>query len=194
MEEIEVKFLTIDPQKMQEKLVAIGAKKVFEKTYRRRVFDYPDLRMHKDGAWLRLRDEGEKITLSYKHRLGQKSHDGTTNDESMEEVEIIVNDFEKTGLLLEKVGLKEKFYEENRRIRYLLDKIEFDIDTWPLLEPYLEIEAPSWEEVDRAISLLGLNPTDKKIFSTFQIYQLKGINEHDYQILTFEKVVKKEGH
>lgn len=194
MEEIEVKFLTIDPQKMQEKLEAIGAKKVFAKTYRRRVFDYPDLRLDKDGAWLRLWDEGDKVTLSYKHRLGQKTHDGTVNDQSMEEIEVTVSDFEKAGLILERIGLKEKFYEENRRIRYVLDQIEFDLDTWPLLEPYLEIEAPSWEEIDRATKLLGLNPADRKIFSTYQIYQLKGIEENDYQILTFEKVVKKEGY
>lgn len=194
MEEIEVKFLTIDPKAMQEKLVAIGAKKVFEKTYRRRVFDYPDLRMDKDGAWLRLRDEGDKVTLNYKHRLGIKTHDGTENDESMEEVEVLVNDFEKTALLMQKIGFMEKHYVENRRIRYVLNEIEFDIDTYPLLDPYLEIEAPTWEEIDRAIMLLGLNPKERRIFSTYQIYQLKGIDGNDYQILTFGKVVKKEGH
>ncbi len=193
MEEIEVKFLTIDPQKMQEKLVAIGAKKVFEKTYRRRVFDYPDLRLHKDGAWLRLRDEGEKITLSYKHRLGQKTHDGTANDESMVVIEVSVDDFEKTALLLQKIGFAEKHYIENRRVRYVLGEVEFDIDTYPRLDPYLEIEAPTWEEVDRAIELLGLNPQERKIFSTYQIYKLKGIDLNDYQILTFEQVAKKEG-
>jgi len=39
--------------------------------------------------------------------------------------------------------------------------------------------------------LLKLDPKDKKIFSTYQVYQLKGIDENDYQILTFEKTVKK---
>jgi len=39
--------------------------------------------------------------------------------------------------------------------------------------------------------LLGLNPKDKKIFATFQVYQLEGINELDYDVITFEKVVKK---
>jgi len=167
MEEIEVKFLNVDPVKMEAKLQEIGAKKVFDKIYRRKVFDYPDLRLDKDGSWLRLRDEGDRVTLSYKHRLGQKTHDGTINDESMEEVEVVVSDFEKAGKLFEKIGLKEKFYEENRRIRYVLEGIEFDIDTWPLLEPYLEIEASSWVEIDRATKLLGLNPADRKIFSTY---------------------------
>jgi len=159
--------------------------------YRRRVFDYPDLRLDKSGAWVRLRDEGDKITLVFKQRVGIKGHNGKTNDETMEEIEVTVSDFEKTAAILRQIGLTEKFYEENRRIRYVLDEIEFDIDFWPQLEPYLEIEASSWNKIEKAINLLGLNPTDKKIFSTHQIYQLNGINENDYQEITFEKMVKK---
>lgn len=191
MEEIEVKFLNIDPLKIENKLKEIGAKKVFEKIYRRKVFDYPDLRFDKRGAWIRLRDEGDKITLTFKQRIGVKTHDGTINDKSMEETQIEVNDFEKTAKFLTKIGFIEKFLEENKRIRYQLDDIEFDIDFWPQLEPYLEIEAPSWGKVDEAIKLLGLNPEDKKIFSTYQIYQLKGIDENDYQEITFKRMVKK---
>ncbi len=191
MEEVEVKFLNINPQEIEEKLKEIGAKKVFEKMYRRRVFDYPDLRLDKSGAWVRLRDEGDKITLVFKQRVGIKGHNGKTNDETMEEIEVTVSDFEKTAAILRQIGLTEKFYEENRRIRYVLDEIEFDIDFWPQLEPYLEIEASSWNKIEKAINLLGLNPTDKKIFSTHQIYQLNGINENDYQEITFEKMVKK---
>ena len=191
MEEIEVKFLNIDPVLIEEKLVDLGAEKTFEKIYRRRVFDHPDLRLNNRGAFVRLRDEGDKITLTFKQRLGVKTHDGKTNDKGMEEIEVNVSDFEKTAVLLKKIGLEEKFYEENRRIRYQLGDIEFDIDFWPLLEPYLEIEAPSWGKIDEAIKLLRLDPKDKKIFSTYQVYQLKGINENDYQILTLEKIVKK---
>ena len=193
MEEIEVKFLAIDPVEIQKKLRGIGAKKVFDKIYRRRVFDYPDLRLNNQGAWIRIRDEGDKVTFSFKQRLGIKSDDGSSNDSSMEEVEIIVNDFEKTAKLLEKIGLKQKFYEENRRIRYVLKDIEFDIDFWPGLEPYLEIETNSWKKIDQAINQLKLNPQDKKIFSTYQIYQQKGIDENDFSQITFEKMVKKNG-
>mgnify|MGYP001566398982 CR=1 FL=1 len=190
-EEIEVKFLNINPEEIEKKLKAIGATRVFEKLYKRRVFDYPDLRLNSRGAWIRLRDEQDKTFLSFKQRLGIKTRDGKTNDEGMEEVEVEVSDFEKTAELLRKIGLKEKFYEENRRIRYQLDSIEFDIDFWPGLEPYLEIEAASWMKIEEAIKLLGLNPEDKKIFSTYQIYQLKGIDENDYQKITFEKMIKK---
>jgi len=191
MEEIEVKFLNIDPVSIENKLATIGAKRIFERLYKRRVFDYPDLSLHKKGAWVRLRDEGEKITLTYKERIGMKTFDGKTNDDSMEEVEINVSDFNKTAELLNKIGFDEKFYQENRRIRYQLDDIEFDIDFWPQLDPYLEIEAPSWEKIDEAIKLLGLNPEDKRIFSTTQIYKLKGIEDIDYKEMTFNGLIKR---
>ena len=191
MEEIEVKFLNIDPEAIQKKLAEIGAKKVGEYFYRRRVFDYPDWRLNTKGAWLRLRDEGEKITLTFKQRLGIEAHDGSANDGGMQEVEIIVSDFDRTAELLLALGFVEKFYQENTRVRWIKDNIEFDLDTWPGLNPYLEIETKSWEEVDHAIQLLGLNPADKKVFSTNQIYQLNGIDELSYKRIAFDGFVKR---
>ena len=191
MEEIEVKFLNINPKLIEKKLKDIGAKKIFEKLYRRRVFDYPDLRLDYQGAWVRLRDEGDKKTLTFKQRIGIKTHDGKTSDKTMEEVEVEISDLEKTAEILSKIGLREKHYVENRRIRYQLGNIEFDIDSFPKLEPYLEIEASSWQEIDKAIKLLGLNPKNKKIFSTYQVYRLKGINVNDYKEVTFKKMIKK---
>jgi adenylate cyclase class 2 len=193
MEEKEVKFLGIDPKRIQEKLMKLGAKKLFDRLYRRRVFDYPDLRLDKQGAWVRVRDEGDKVTLTFKQRLGVRGHDGVTNDESMEEVEVEVSDFDKTAEILRRIGLKEKHYIENRRIRYLFfGGVEFDLDFWPMIPPYLEIEAKSWGKIDEVIVKLGLDPRDKKIFSTYQVYALYGIDENQYQTITFEKQVKKQ--
>jgi adenylate cyclase, class 2 len=192
MEEIEVKFLDIDPVAIEQKLKSVGAKKVFDRIFKSRVFDYPDLRLNTAKAWIRLRDEGEKITLSFKQRLvTKKEDDGTNNDTGMIEHEVIVNDFDKTSSIFLSAGFIQKFYEEKRRIRYMLNDIEFDIDFVPLLKPYLEIESDSWDKIDQAIEILGLDPKDKKIFSTFQIYQLEGINQLDYSELTLDKVIKR---
>ena len=190
-EECEVKFLDIDPDALQEKLVVIGATKTGEYFYRRRVFDYPDLRLNSQGAWLRLCDEGDRVTMTFKQRIGIKSHDGTQSDDSMEEIEVEVSNFERTALLLEKLGFIEKFYQENKRIRWTKENVEFDIDTWPQLKPYLEIEAPTWQEVDGAIQNLGLSPDDKKVFSTNQIYKLNGIDEIDYKRIAFDGFIKR---
>ena len=189
MEEIEVKFLNVDKEQLEAKLLAIGAHKEGNYFYRRSVFDYPDLRLDNDGAWVRLRDEGGKTMLAFKQRLGMQGNSG--NDEGMYERETEVGDFDATADILRKIGLTDKFYFENKRTRYILGDTEFDIDEWPLLAPYLEIEAPSWEDIDKAIALLGFNKDDAKKFTTTQMYALEGIDDKDYQIMTFEKQVKK---
>jgi len=194
MEEFEVKFLNIDKEEMEQKLKGVGAEKSGEYFYRRRIFDYPDFRLDKKGSWLRLRDEGERITLSFKQRLGVIKHDGSTQDTGMEEIEVIVSDFEKTADLLLHLGFIEKHYAENKRTRYIKDGVEFDIDTFPKLQPYLEIEASSWEKVNEAIKLLNLREEDKKIFSTNQIYSLQGIEVFDYVRIAFDGLVKRNNN
>ena len=191
MQEIEVKFLDIDQKKMELRLKKIGAKKIFDRVFRSKAFDYPDLKLTNDSSWVRIRDEGDNITMAFKKRLGAKTADGSQNDEGMLEHEIIVNDFESATNILLSVGLIEYFFEEKRRIRYMLDDIEFDIDICPALNPYLEIESNSWEKIAKAIELLGLNPDDKKIFSTTQIYKLSGIDMFDYKQFTFAGLIKK---
>ena len=190
MEEKEVKFLNINPTLIQKKLKKIGAKFCFDLIYKRKVFDYPDLRLDKNGAWVRVREEGDKIKMSFKRRIGMG--DGrATNDKGMEEIEIEVDDFNKAAKILLNIGLIEKHYTENRRIRYKLNNIEFDIDFWPKLKPFLEIEAPSWKKIDSVILLLGLNPKDRKIFSTYQVYKMNRIDCNDYKKMTFKKWQKR---
>lgn len=190
MEEIEVKFLDIDVKDIEKRLKKIGAKKVFDRIFKSRVFDYPDLRLNGEAAWIRLRDEGDKITLSFKKRVGTK--DLGENDDGMIEHEIIVSDFEATSQIFFSAGFIQKFYEEKRRIRYMYKKIEFDIDFVPALKPYLEIEANTWGDIDKVIGVMGLDPKDKKIFSTFQIYKLNGIDMLDYSEMTLERLVKRK--
>ncbi len=188
MEEIEVKFLDINKQEIENKLVNLGAEKVLDILYRRRVFDYSDLRLSEDNSWLRLRDEGDKVTLTYKKRFGTGEK---FKDEGMYEKEIVVSDFEKTADILNAIGMVEKFYEENKRVKYLLDDVEFCLDEWPLIPIYLEIEGKDWDTTKEAVEKIGLD-WDKHIkCSTMQIYKHYGINENDYSILTFEKQVKK---
>jgi len=198
MEEYEVKFLDINPDEIEKKLVEIGAVKQFDRLYRVKVLDYPDLRLNERAAWVRLRDEGDKITLTYKQRIGAKMDNGKldksgrTNDDGMTEIEVIVDDFEKSAQIFYAIGMTDKFIEEKRRIRYILDDIEFDIDYMPGLKPFLEIESTSMAEVGKGIELLGLDPADQKIFSAFQIYALDGINMLDYSAFTFDGLKKRE--
>src|SRR3989338_11672972 len=108
MEEFEIKFLEVDVPELEKKLLSIGAEKVGEYDYKRTIFDYPDLRMNKREACLKLRTDGKETTLTYKERLGVKSNDTSLPDEGMKEIEIAVDDYQKTYDLLISIGLIEK--------------------------------------------------------------------------------------
>ena len=192
MVEHEVKFLDIDPEEIEQKLKDLGADFVAEFNYRQRVYDYPDLRLAKEKiAWLRLRTDGTETTLSYKQRLGVKDDGKIGTDDGMEEIEVVVSDFAETCNILESIGLVAKFYQEKRRRRYTKDGIEFDIDFWPLIPPYIEIEAESWEEVAKGVNMLGLDENDQQKCSAGQVYEHYGYDDHDFAYLAFDRQEKK---
>jgi hypothetical protein len=87
----------------------------------------------------------------------------------------------------------EKFSQEKKRITWKKGSVTFDIDTWPRLNTYLEIEGENWTDVDATVLELGFDLKDKVICSATQIYELNGINDKDYIIMNFDKWVKRDG-
>lgn len=190
-EEIEVVFLEVDKDKIEKQLLDIGAKKVKDIFYRHSSFDYSDYRLDKDNSWIRLRDEDGQIVLAYKKRLGVTSQDGSTNDLGMEEIEVTVDSYENTKIFLGKIGLIEKHEAEKKRTRWQKGTTVFDIDTWPEIPTFLEIEAESWEDIDETTLQLGFDPKDRKICSANQIYKMYGMDVNDYQKISFSGLAKK---
>lgn len=190
-EEIEVVFLDINKEEVEKKLKFIGAEKTKDIFYRHVAFDYPDYRLDKDNSWIRLRDNGETIILAFKKRLGVTSQDGSTNDKGMEEIEVTVDSYEETKLFLKKIGFIEKHEAEKKRVRWQKGSITFDVDTWPAIPTFIEIEAENWEDIDKATKLLGFNSNERKICSVNQIYRLYDMNVDDYQKISFDGMIKK---
>jgi len=161
--EIEAKFTSINIIELIGKLEQIGAVKVYdERMFRRCVYNLP---IDKPGAWGRIRDEGDKITMTYKCVTAE-------HIDSVEEVEIIINDFDKGRAFLSSIGLIEKAYQESKRMRYVLKDpdVEFDIDTWPALDPWLEVEAESEELVREYAEKLGFDWNTARFGSADFIY------------------------
>lgn len=149
--EYEARILEIDKDKLIKRLRDLNARFVGEFNQKRYVYN---IIPKADGKWLRLRTNGKKTTLTYKS-VEKNSIDGT------KELEIEVDNFENTNSLLELAGIKNKGYQENNRVQYVLDDVEIDIDTWPMIPTYVEIEGKSEESVLNIIKKLGIN--DKKI-------------------------------
>ena len=137
--EIEAKFLDIDADLLREKPKSLKARLVNdERTMKRKIFDFEDGRLQKISAWVRVRDEGNKVTLSYK-QLIDRSLQGT------KEVNVTVTDFEDTCNFLESIGMKQKSYQVTKRESWLLDDVEIEIDTWPWIPQFVELEGKSEE-------------------------------------------------
>ncbi len=149
--EFEAKFLDIHSDSLRTKLKEAGAKLIYpERMMRRKIFDYFDRRLEKIGGWIRVRDEGDKITLAYK-RLLDRSLEGT------KEIAVAVDSFDGICDLLLAVGLDNKSYQETRREKWELDDVEITIDTWPWIPTFAEIEAKNEEELKRVVEKIGLN-------------------------------------
>lgn len=171
--EIECRILEIDPEEIQQRLLKIGAEKITERSMRRYVYDMiPKV----EGTWVRLRDNGEKTTLTIKEIKNDKI-DGT------QEIEIDVGDFEKTNTILNKLKYNHKAYQENKRISYKFKNVEIEIDFWPKIPPYIEFEAKSVEEIEEVVNLLGFKMSDTTTLHNLKIYEKYGINLHKHKEL-----------
>jgi len=173
--EYELRILEVDVLSFEEKLKDLGAFKAFDSLQKRYVYDFSPKR---ENEWIRLRTNGNSTTLTIKS-IEELSVSGT------KELEIEVSDFEKTNKILEELGYKSRSYQENRRIRYYLNNVEIDIDSWPMIPPYVEIEGKNEEEIYNVLELLGYSKEDMTTLDVTSIYEKYGINVNDIEILKF---------
>lgn len=145
--EYEARVLEINKKELEKRLLELGATKVADFDYKRRIYNFhPET----NKKWIRLRTNGTKTTLTIKE-LTDTTIDGT------KEMEIEVSSFEETNKMLNELGYASHTYQENKRTRYILDNVEIDIDTWPYIPTYVEIEGKSVDEVENTIAKLNLD-------------------------------------
>ncbi len=163
--EIEVKFVNIDHDTIRSKLKEIGA--LLEQPMRlmRRVTIDTDL-MKSKNAFLRVRDEGHKVTVTYK-QFDTLSVDGA------KEIEIIVNAFQSTVDILNAAGLHYKSFQESKRETWRLGEVEIVLDLWPWLNPYIEIEAQSEEALKTMTNILGLDWSEAVFGDVMEAYKIQ---------------------
>jgi len=155
--EIETKVLDIDAKGIKEKLVALGAKK---KQETRLVVDWFRIKGVKEGEdpwFLRIRSNSEG-----KHEVTWKAKSdilGVTRKHK--EINFQIEEPEELADLFQELGLEKYAHQEKDRISFVFKDWSFDLDQYPRMPAYLEIEGASEESVKEAIKLLGLekNPT-----------------------------------
>lgn len=165
--EYEVKFLDIDLEKTIENIKSLWGKLEKKKTLMRRVvFETP---VNKKWSYIRVRDEWDKITTTYKEENLSK-----LDINSVKELETTVWSFEEMKAIYKKLGLKDKSYQENyREVWEINQEIELMIDTWPWLKTYIEIEWENEEIVRIYSKKLWFDYKSWVFGSVFQIYKKK---------------------
>jgi len=106
--------------------------------------------MDERDAFLRVRDEGHRTTMTYK-QFADDSVDGA------KEYEVEVSDFETALKMLKAAGLPHDAYQETYRENWRLGDTEIMLDEWPWLNPFMEIEGASESELRNVAVQLGLS-------------------------------------
>lgn len=173
--EFEVRVLDINEKEFINKIEKLGAKFINQYDQVRYVYDFnPKI----ENKWIRLRTDGIKTTLAIKE-YRDNSIGGT------KEIEIEVSDMEKTDEILMELGYNKRSVQENKRVRYMLDEVEIDIDTWPHLNTYVEFEGESKEAVINLLDKLEINLEETTTMDAQDIYLSKGFTLEDLNNLKF---------
>lgn len=150
--EIEISVLEIDKSKTIAKLKVLGAKqtqkellKVYWYCY---IGDNPE-----DLPWfLRVRSYSDKkFEVTWKSRSRKDSH-----SRSHKEINFIVNNIHEIKEFFEAIGMEMYAHQEKERISFTLKDWKFDIDTYPNIPTYIEIEGINNKHIQEALKLLGL--------------------------------------
>ena len=152
MRELETKILDISPRAIAAQLKKLGAKQTFKG---RMVVDWygPKGLTHAgDDPWfLRVRSSGQKTEITWKAHskiLGaSRAH---------KEINVAAGSHKQACEILAAIGLENYAHQEKDRTSWKLKGWSFDLDKYPNMPAYLEIETTSEQNIQKAIKLLGL--------------------------------------
>lgn len=174
--EIECRLLECNVEQIINKLEMHNAQFVGDWLQMRYCYDFHPV---KDNSWIRLRTNGKTTELTIKE-INSNKIDGT------KESEIVVSDFKTTNEILNKLGYTARSKQENRRIRYMLDGVEIDIDFWPLIPTYVEFEGPSEQSILNVCKKLQIDTDKLTSLDVASIYKHYGYDLADLNEITLE--------
>ena len=169
MKEIEIKILEINKEEVIKKLIALGAKKIASEKQKSYFFDFPDCRIKNDKSSLRLRSFGDRNFVTFKKAV---SSDGAKIED---ETEIDVSSISETENLFLSLGLERKDSIGCIRTKYKIANVLFEIDEYPKVPCFMEIEAPSKEIIYNWVDKLNIDMSKIKAWSGRELFAHYGI-------------------
>ncbi|MCB9809691.1 CYTH domain-containing protein [Candidatus Peribacteria bacterium] len=162
--EFEAVFSPIDVVEVRHKLREAHATLVQPEFLQCSQVFFPPASAQLSNSWIRVREEANHITLSLKEKQEGE------HIETQKEIEITINDRTKGKAFLEKIGCICKADHQKKREIWHLRACEVVIDTWPYLEPFIEIEGPDEASVKEVARILGFSWSDARFHAVDQLY------------------------
>lgn len=132
--------------------------------------------------WMRLRTVDGVTKITIKHILP----DNDTRIQQLHETEVTLSSHKEANELLEAIGYHHKNHFEKERITYFLDNHEIDIDTWPSIPTYFEIEGETEEDIERILKRLGYTMEDTVSCTADKVFKMYGKSMFDKRDLTLD--------
>lgn len=138
------------------------------------------------NKWIRVRETNGRTTITIKHILNPDlQKDSKEEIQRVMETEMQVPSIEEANSILEQLGFSFRNYQEKNRATYRVDGVEVDIDSWPMIPSYVEIENDSNELIQRTIEKLGLQDHEIVSCNTADVYKKYGIDLYAFRELRF---------
>lgn len=187
--EIEVRFLDIDKKDIIKKLNSLKAINKGESLLQETIFYHKDdvNRKHNKKGFVRIRSIGDDVFMAFKERnIVKNKKEGTIQD--ITEIEIKIDNKDKAEKILQELNYFPVRFQEKKRHTFVLYNMIFDIDEWPKVPPYLEIEAETEQELKYMSQKLGLNWKNAFFDNAKIAIETYGINVRNLKYFTFDKI------
>lgn len=169
MLEVELKVLEIQRKTIEEKLISLGAKKVFDGEIHSLYYDYRDRTVQKIQGTFRLRKKGEQSLLTFKQFVENKEAKVRL------EHEVEISDFHTARLILEAIDLSPWLDIKKHRTSYAYNNLHFEIDKYhgqfENIPEFLEVEGPDVRSVQKGLALLGFTEQHCRPWDTMQVIE-----------------------
>jgi len=166
MEEIEVKILEINREKVVARLAELGAVKVFDGEMKTVYLD-SESGLGK-GKMLRMRLKGDKFIVTLK--IKKKDREAKVS----EELETEVEDFGNMMKIFENLGFMEVSVDERVRTSYKIKNSLVEIDSYEDIPEFLEVESPDKKELKEIVGLLGFSMDQTKTWTRRELLRFYG--------------------
>jgi adenylate cyclase, class 2 len=160
MKEIELKILDINPTKLRKQLVALGAERLSAPF---KIIDiFYKLPTKQKSPLLRLR-KGKQIHLSTKKR--------TKDDKFLinTERQIEVSNYTVAREIINQFGFEVSRHREKKREEWKYQGIIIEIDTYPGIPTYMELETKNKKAALRLLTKLGIQDSQTRNWSATEV-------------------------